>query len=149
MSVVVTGNYIFVQPGQKCFRVASNFTNYLQLGVKRVTEYYLEGRIDAGEFLINATLLDATGRKACQVVNNFPSGSGCRRQMTPNGYRILTASGELLLGIELNGHICSLKGSIYDGSGGIVAKDQGDDFLMFRGPAVLGKSNGSLGIVLR
>lgn len=149
MSVLMKGNYIFVQPGQKCFRVASNLTNYLELGVKGVTEYYLEGRIETGEFLVNAALLDATGRKACEVANNFPQGPDCRKEMTRNGYRVLSHSGELLLGIEANGDVCSVKGRIYDNTGVIVARDEGDDFLVFRGPAVLGKSNGSLGIVLR
>lgn len=149
MSVVMKGNYIFVQPGQKCFRVASNLTNYLELGVKGVTAYYLEGRIEVGEFLVNATLLDPTGRKACQIINNFPEGPGCRKEMTKNGYSILSHSGELLLGIEATGDVCSLKGRIYDSTGVVVARDEQDDFLIFRGPAVLGKSNGSLGIVLR
>ena len=149
MSVVMTGNYIFVQPGQRCFRVASNLTNYLELGVRGATEYYLECRIDAGEFIINATLLDPTGRKVCEVVNNFPQGPDCRKEMTRDGYRILTCSDELLLGIEANGDICTLKGTVYGNGGAIIAKDKDEDFLIFRGPAVLGKSNGSLGIVLR
>ncbi len=149
MSVVMTGNYIFVQPGQRCFRVASNLTNYLELGVRGATEYYLECRIDAGDFVINATLLDRAGRKVCDILNNFPQGPDCRKEMTRNGYRILGRSEDLLLGIEATGDICSLKGTVYGNGGAIIAEDRGEDFLIFRGPAVLGKSNGSLGIVLR
>lgn len=149
MSVVMKDNYIFVRPGQKCYRVASNFTNYLEVGVKGVTTYYLEARIADDQFLINASLLDSSGKKACEIVNSFPEGAACRREMTPHGYRIVSQSADLLLGIEAKDDVCSLKGTIYDGSGGTVAQDQDDDFLIYRGPAVLGRSNGSRGIVLR
>ena len=33
MPVFMRGNYIFVEPGRKCFEVSSNFTNYLELGI--------------------------------------------------------------------------------------------------------------------
>ena len=148
MSIVMTGNYIFVQGGEKAFKVASNFTNYLELGAQGITGYYLEARVENNEFLINATLLDPRGEIVCRIVNNFPERPECRKEMTPNGYRITSVSGELLLGIEAHGNVCLLRGRVYETNGGIVAEDKGDDFLVYHGPAVLGKSGTSLGIVL-
>lgn len=148
MGLVIRGSYLFVQPGQKALKVASNYTNYLELGINGITEYYLEAKVDNNDFLINAVLLDSQGKFSCKVVNNFPEKSECRREMTPLGYRILSATGELLLGIEAHGELCSLKGTIYDSRGAIVAQEKDDDFLIFHGPAVLGKLGTSLGIVL-
>jgi hypothetical protein len=150
MSVALKGNYIFVQPGQTAFKVASNFTNYLELGVAGATDYYLEARIEGEEVLINAVLVDPQSKSTCRVVNNFPERSSCRREMTPHGYRILSPSGELLLGIELDvrTRVCHLRGTVYDAKGNVIARDDGDDFLIHHGPAVLGRSGQSRGIVL-
>ena len=38
MPVFMRGNYIFVEPGRKCFEVSSNFTNYLELGIQGITK---------------------------------------------------------------------------------------------------------------
>ena len=148
MSVTLIGNYMFVRPGEKAFKVASNFTNYIELGAKGITHYYLEGKVEGDEFVINASLLDVQGKASCHIVNNFPQGSGCTKDMTPNGYRILSEAGELILAIEVDDKICLLRGTIYDSVGGIVARYQDEDFLVFQGPAVLGKSGSARGIVL-
>ena len=142
------GNYIFVRGGEKMFKVASNFTNYVELGVRGVTPYYLEARIEGDEFLVNATLLDRNGKIACQVANSFPEGAECRKDMTPQGYLIRDRSGDVLLGMEVSGKVCLLRGTIYGADGDVVAQDRADDFLVFRGPAVLGKSGRACGIVL-
>lgn len=148
MSVAIKNSYIFVEPGRKAFKVASNFTNYIELGIKEITEYYLEAKIENDSFVINAILLDSHGKSACRVVNNFPDRSNCRKEMTRNGYLIFSPSGELILGIEVQGAVCFLKGTIYDSKGRIVATEKENDFLIFQGPAVIGKIGSSLGIVL-
>ena len=148
--MVMTDNYIFVRPGEKAFRVASNFTNYLELGAQGITSYYLEAKVENDEFVINATLLDAQGRSSCRIVNNFPQNPECRKEMTPSGYRIVDDVGQPLLEIEAQTSVCHLRGTIYNASGGIVAQDEKDDFLVYHGPAILGKSSsGALGIVLQ
>lgn len=148
MTAVLKGNYIFVRPGEKMFEVASNFTNYVELGVRGVTTYYLEARVENNEFLVNGTLLDRSGKIVCQVANNFPEGAGCHKEMTHQGYRIRSEAGDLLLGIEAAGDVCRLKGTIYAETGDIVAQDSGDDFLIHRGPAVLGRSGNARGFVI-
>ncbi|MBI4601107.1 MAG: hypothetical protein HY721_04015 [Planctomycetes bacterium] len=150
MSVALKGNYICVQPGQKAFKVASNFTNYLELGVAGATDYYLEAWVEGGEVFINATLVDPQAKSFCRVVNNFPERSSCRREMTRQGYRILSQSGQHLLGIELDvsTNVCHLRGTIYDAKGNVIAQDDGDDFLIHHGPAILGRSGQARGIVL-
>lgn len=149
MSAVLKGNYVYVQPGQKAFKVASNYTNYIELGVRGLTPYYFEGRIENDEFVINATLLDQHGRTVCEIVNNFPQGEGCRKKMTPYGYVIADGQGNHLIEIRVEENICFLKGTVYGAGGEVIARDHNHDFLVYRGPLVLGKSGTSLGIVVR
>ena len=148
MPVIMRDNYMFVLPGERAFKVTSNFTNYVELGAKGLTHYYLEGKVENDEFVINASLLDSQGKPSCHIVNNFPQGPGCRREMTPNGYRIVSDSGELVLAIEVRDSVCLLQGTVYDFNGRIVAQHMDQDFLVFQGPAVLGKSGSARGIVL-
>ena len=148
MSVVMKGNYIFVQPGQKAFMIASNFTNYLELGAKGITDYYLEAKVENDEFIINAKIYDPQNKEFCIVTNNFPEKSDFRKEMTPNGYCIFSKTGVLLLGIEANAEICYLKGKIYNISGEVVAEEKNEDYMIYRGPATIGKLGNSMGIVL-
>jgi hypothetical protein len=148
MSVTMKGNYIFVQPGQKAFKVSSNYANYVEIGARGATPYYLEGKVDNDEFIINATLLDDRGRPVCEVKDNFPTKTGGEHQLTTDGYRIVSPSGEPLLGIQVNKGICVLQGRLYDGVGQVVAESTEDDFLVRHGPVILGRSGKSLGIVL-
>jgi hypothetical protein len=148
MSLTISGSYFFVQPGEKCYKVASNYTNYLQLGVKGVTKYYFESKIVDDEFLISATLLDKEGKVACELSNNFiTEGKGCTKEMLPNGYRVLDKSREKIFEILVSEkNICELKGPIYDGDGNLIAKDENGNYLVFRGPAIIGRSDGAIGI---
>ena len=148
MAVKLSECYIFVSQADKCFKVATNYTNYFELGAEGVTDYYVEARIQNDEFLINAIVLDPDTKETCRVVNNFPDSADCRREMICNGYRILGSSGRLLLGIDVHENVCLLRGTIYDRNGVVVAEEAQDDFLVHRGPAVLGKQDQSRGIVI-
>lgn len=44
--------------------------------------------------------------------------------------------------------MCVLQGKFYDSSGNLIVEGDEKDFRIFKGPAVLGKSGNSLGIVL-
>lgn len=148
MTVLMKDNWIFAQPGQKVLRVASNFTNYLQLGTLGVTAYYLEAEATSNEFLLNGHLLRPDGTPLVHIANNLPEDDGVSREMTPHGYRFIDRHGEFLFGMEVEGdNVCVLRGKIYDEKGDVVAEDSGSDFLVYRGPAVIGKSDGAYGIV--
>src|SRR5690242_11311916 len=116
MPVVMKGSWFFAEPGGRAFKVASNFTNYLELGSAGITTYYLEARIEKTQFVVNALLPDAKGQSPCRIVDNFPQKSECQRKMLPNGYRILSQAGDFLFGIEVRDNICHLRGKIYDGN---------------------------------
>jgi hypothetical protein len=148
MPVVMKGNLIFVKSGDKAFKVASNFTNYLELGVRGITDYYLEARVESDGFVVDATLRDSLGHDVCRVERNVPSDQGCIRELTPYGYRIKTMNQQALLELIAPANVCSIKAKIYDGKGSLVAEDKGDDFLIYRGPAVLGKSGNARGMVI-
>lgn len=148
MPVVMGGNYIFVQPGEKCFEVSTNYTNYIELGVREVTPYYLEARVEENEFKISGTLLDKSGHLLCIIRDNFIEASGgCGKEMTTSGYRIKDVSANTVFEIQAEDDlVCHLKGTIFGELGEVVAKDEGGAFLIFKGPAIIGKSGMSIGI---
>lgn len=149
MPVSMKGNYIFVEKGSKCYETSSNYTNYIELGRKGITDYYLEARIEDGEFKISGVLLDENGAELCHLNDNFISESEvCSKEMTQTGYRIKDEEGTLIFEIEVENTVCHLKGTIYDESGDVVAEDRGGSFVILKSPAVLGKNNGSIGIKL-
>lgn len=147
MSVLMRGNYIFVQPGQKAFMVASNFTNYIEIGAKGITDFYLEAKVENDEFIINAIIYDPKSKEFCRIINNFPEKSDFRKEMTLYGYNIFSKTGELLLGIEAQGEVCYLNGKIYSANEEVIAERKDNDYLIYRGPATIGKSGNSIGIV--
>jgi hypothetical protein len=149
MAVVMKNNYIFVQPGEKAFKVASNYTNYVELGQPGITDYALQARVQDDEFVINADFVDPEGRERVNVAENVPQSSGLSRRMLVNGYRIEDEAGRLVLGLEvLPDDVCVIRGAVYDSRGDVVAESRDDDFIIHRGPAVIGKSGDAQGIVL-
>lgn len=150
MPVFMKGNYIFVDPQHKRFEVSSNFTNYLELGVQGITKYYLEAKIQDDEFNISGTMLDKNGAVICRLIDNFIDASKpCNKEMTIYGYRIRDSGGNLVFEIQVeNGLICHLKGTIYGDKGEIIAQDREGEFIVVKGPAIIGKSGNAIGIKL-
>lgn len=152
MPVIMRGNYIFVEPGQKCFQISSNYTNYLELGIREITNYYLEAKIGEDEFKVSGILLDKNGEVSCLIKNNFIEpikGKECNKEMTQYGYRIKDKEGNLIFEIQVEKDIvCHLKGIIYGSTGEIIAEDRGDDFIILKAPAIIGKSGNAIGIKL-
>jgi len=147
MPIVMIGSYFFVQPGQKCFEISSNFTNYLELGIQKITPYYLEAKIESDEHRISGTLLDRNGKTLCSLKDNFiETSKGCSKEMTRKGYRIKDREGNRIFEIRVEDNICHLEGTIYSDSGETVAQDTDDKFVILKGPAIVGKGNGSIGL---
>lgn len=148
MSIQIRGNWLFVRQGEPHYFVASNYTNYLELGSRGETEYYLEARIEGGEFLVDADLPYPDSNEVCRIRDNFPE-TDCEKERTGDGYQILTPEEEPFFGIRrVRENRCLIRGTVYDGEGEIVAEENGEDFLVHRGPAVLGKSGQARGIVI-
>ncbi len=150
MPIFMKGNYIFVDPGHKSFEISSNFTNYLELGIQGITKYYLEAKIERDEFLISGILLDMSGTVLCRLKDNFiKSSENCNKEMTQYGYRIRDKNGNLVFKIQAKKDlICHLEGTIYGESGEIIAQDKEGDFIILKGPAIIGKSGNAIGIKL-
>jgi hypothetical protein len=147
MPIVMKGCYFFVQPGQKRFEISSNFANYLELGIQSITSYYLEAKIENDEFKISGTLLDRNGRVLCSLENNFIETSrGCSKEMTRYGYRIKNNEGDRIFEIRVEDNVCHLEGTIYSDLGEIIAQGKEGKFVILKGPAIIGKSNGSIGL---
>lgn len=150
MPVVMRGCYFFVQPGQKRFEVSSNFTNYLELGTPGKTRYYLEARIDGDEFKISGIMLDESDNELCRLKDNFITTSkGCQKEMTQVGYRVRDSKGNLIIEIGVDRDmICHLKGVIYGDKGEIIAQSRNGEFVVLKGPAIIGKAGNAIGIRL-
>lgn len=149
MPVFMKGNYIFVEPGRKCFEISSNFTNYLELGIQGITKYYLEAKVESDEFRISGILLSRSGHILCHLKDNFIESEDCNKEMTPHGYRIKDRKGNFVFEIQSEKDlICHLKGTIYGESGETIAQDKEGDFVVLKGPAIIGKSGNAIGIKL-
>ena len=150
MPIFMKGNYIFVEPGRKSFKISSNFTNYLELGIQGITKYHLEAKIESDEFRISGVLLDKSSNVLCHLKDNFiKSSEDCNKEMTPYGYRIKDKNGNLVFKIQAKKDlICHLEGTIYGESGEIIAQDKEGDFIILKGPAIIGKSGNAIGIKL-
>lgn len=150
MPVFMRGNYIFVRPGEKCYEVSSNFTNYLELGARGITKHYLEAKMENDEFRVSGTLLNKEGEVLCRLKDNFiETSEGCIKDMTPHGYRIRDKDGDLVLEIRVEqDSVCHLSGILYEESGEIVAQGINGEFTVMKGPVILGKSGSAIGIRL-
>lgn len=148
MGIVMKGNYFFVSQGEPAFEVASNYTNYLELGARESGGHYLQARIEQGEFAIDADLYDSHGDHLCRVVDNVPQGGNCRKEMTTSGWQVFGPTNDLVLGVEVHDNVCSIRGVLYDSKGEKVAEGNGSTLLIHKGPAVLGKAGNALGMVI-
>ena len=150
MPVFMKRNYIFVTPESKRFEVSSNFTNYLELGIRRITKYYFEAKIEDDEFKISGILLDKNGEELCRLNNNFiETSKDCNKEMTRSGYRIKDSDQNLVLEIHVEKDlICHLRGTIYSELGEKIAQDSSEGFTILKGPAIIGKSGNAIGIKL-
>lgn len=69
--------------------------------------------------------------------------------MTSQGYRIKNKNGNTVFEIRAeNDLVCHLKGTIYGKSGEIIVQDKKGDFIILKGPAIIGKSGNAIGIKL-
>lgn len=150
MGIVFQGNYIFVEKDSPKFLVASNYTNYFSLGP--VNEFYLEGWIEEGKFIVSGTLFNSEGTLLARIVRNQLEDSVPDVRYLPvgdRGYKVVDASNRPIFELWLlDENTCVVKGDFYDSQGTLVARGDDEDFRIFMGPAVLGKSGSSLGIVL-
>jgi hypothetical protein len=143
------GSYFFVEPGSKSFKVATNFTNYLELGIQSsAPDYYLEAKVADDDFVINAVLWEPTLTAPLRIVDSFPDGPEWTRKMLPNGWHIVNKTGQLMFGLEVQGSVCHIKGEVRSRDGTLVAQDSNDDYLIYKGPAILGRSGSARGLVI-
>lgn len=151
---VLRGNYIFVDPGQKAFLAASNYTNYVLLGEQSLNSFWLEASIENDEFVVSANLFDVSGRRVCELNRNDARGVEADihlRHIDVGGYEILSGDGTLILRLALKEgepNVCILQGHFYSSTGELVAEGDDQDLRIYKGPAVLGKSGAARGIVI-
>lgn len=126
----------------------------MELGQKGVTDYYLEAKIEDGEFIVSGKLYDSHGNFLCALQRNHLEDmqKKCRIVFDEQrrGYKVLTEDQEVVIELFLKDeNTCIMKGEFYDGKGNLVAKGYKENFLIFKGPAILGKKGGALGIVIK
>jgi len=152
MPIVLRGSHIFTQPGQQAFLAASNYVNYILLGDPARGSFYLEARIDKAEFLLSGRLYRKDGGLVCEIRDNRVKDPGpCKvAPIKPGGYELRTPEGAVPLRLRLkpDQNVCLIQGTFYDESGDLVAEGDEEDLRIYKGPAILGKSGSSLGIVI-
>lgn len=148
--VQLSGNYFFVGPGDKAFLVASNFTNYIEIGRPASDGFFLVGVIEEAEFVVSGRLFDEEGHPLCELDRNNLKHSDLRVQHFPEGgYEVTTSEGDLVIRLALteNDKICILQGKFFNEDGELVA-DGENDLHIYKGPAVIGKSGSARGLVI-
>ena len=147
---ILKGNYIFARPGEPAFLAASNFVNYLSLGDKAKGTFYLEARIENGEHKLSGRLWTKEGKFLCELRDNAIVSGECKVvPIKQGGYEVRAKGNQLQFSVRLqDGKTCLIQGKFYDESGHLVAEGNRDDFRIFKGPAILGKSGASAGIVI-
>lgn len=149
MTTLLKANRIFVENQEPCYYVNSNLTNYFEIGIRNETPYYLEARIENGDYLIDATLLVPGGPKPVVISAGRPVSQGFDRRITETGYQIIDKSARVILSAEDRGGYCLVECMVYDDEGAIVAECRDDCFMIHRGPAIIGKMGNVRAIVLR
>ena len=81
----------------------------------------------------------------------MPTGGQCTKVVLPTGYRVSDNTGRTVIEMVLRQQDlqCNITGIIYDEVGTVVAEGSDNGFTIHHGPAVLGKSGNSRGIVIR
>ncbi len=149
MATVLGANRFFVEDQEPCYYVNSNLTNYFEVGARDETPYYLEARIEDGEYLIDAVLLIPGKPEPVRISRGRPVSQGFDQKITDTGYRIVDESDRVVLAAEDQGGYCLVDCTVYDEQGAVVAESRDDCFVIHRGPAIIGKKGNTRGIVMR
>jgi hypothetical protein len=152
MPIQMKGNYIFTRPGERAYLISSNYVNYFELGHANQDDYYFEAKIEKENYVITAKLYNKKGEPLCEIKDNIIKGGNCKIEYPQHdftsGFKLVDKDGNINLELALREKICMILGSIYNNRGDLIAKGDGTDLLVYKGPAVLGKMNGSRGIVI-
>jgi len=152
MPIHIRGSYFFVSPGEPSFLVSSNFTNYLELGRPGTDDFFLVAYIQEKQHLIDAALFNPEGKPQCRIVRNhidtIYDGDWKVKTIVDGGFIVTNSRDNVLAKVALKGDVCLIEGDFYNRARELVAKGEGGDFLIFKGPAVIGKSGLSRGIVI-
>lgn len=153
MGIQMRNNYLFVNPGEPCFLVSSNYTNYLEIGSPGSQDFYLIASVQDGQHTIDASLFNEKGKFLCRVVRNhlqdIEEGEWKIKVRPDGGFAISNGNGSSLMSVLLDENgVCRITGKFFDKKGTLVAEGDGSDLRIYRGPAVLGKSGAMRGIVI-
>lgn len=146
MALAMAHNRINVRAGDRAFIVASNLCDLLQIGAQD-TAYLLVAEMVGPdkEFLFNGRLFVPGHDRPGTIIDNFPKGptpKGWAKYplVDGNGFTLIEpASNITLFGFEEIDNICHIITNLYDETGAIVAETLPDNFLVHRGPAMIGR----------
>lgn len=147
MPVLMSGNLINVGPGDPAFIIGSNFTDHFEIGNQKGDDYWLRADIvgPQSEFIFNGRLFLPDQPSGGTVIDNFPKGpepkGWVRKQLADRpGYLLVDQqTGKTLFGFDiLDNHICHVVTNLYSQKGELVAETSMDNFLVHKGPALIG-----------
>ena len=133
-----------VRQGDAAIEIATNLTNWFELGTQAGDDYWLEGNIVGGsEFLFNGRLFLPNGAGGT-IIDNFPrnaapAGWTKRQRVDGEGYELVSPNNIVLFGYRVVDRICHVEVNIYAADRGIVAESLADEFRIYRPPMRIGR----------
>jgi hypothetical protein len=158
MAAVLASNWLNAKPGDPAFAIATNITNWFNLGEKNGQDFWLEGEIVGdGEFLFNGRLFLPHGHasSAGTIIDSFPKAPaplGWTKQprIEEDGYNLISDDGKtILFGYRIieyqipstkPNRICLVTANIYTANGLLVAESLPDQLRLYRGPLQMGRT---------
>ena len=145
------GNRICVGDGDPCFVIATNLTNWFEIGTEHGDGHWLRAEIvgEDNDFIFNGRLFLPAGGGAGTIIDNFPKGpipDGWIRvhNVRNEGYELVSkADDTVLFGYEIvDSRYCHVAANIYGVGGQLVARTTKDDLQVHIGPATIGRTPG-------
>lgn len=140
--------------------IGSNIVDMFIIGEPDVTPYWLvaERVGPQHDFIFNGCLFTQAGTGPGTIFDNFPKAAPAgwtRRQKVIGGYDLVRKSDELVLfGFEertepgalgIMTRVCHVTTNVIDPQGDLVAQTTPSDFVVFKGPALLGRGGIRIG----
>jgi hypothetical protein len=134
-----------VRQGDPALEIATNLTNWFELGNRSGDDYWLEGVVvGESDFVFNGRLFLPNG-PAGTLIGNFPknavpNGWIKRPRVDGEGYELVSPDGVIIFGYRIENRICHMAVNIYASDGEIVAESTSNEFRIYRPPLKIGRS---------
>jgi len=148
--VFIENNYIFSSPEENSYFVSSNYTNYIELGYDGIDDYYLKATVLNNKYNLSINMYDENGEFLFEVKNNvLINGENCDVINYDRGIIEIIINNVTILNYSpIENNTMVIVCDIYDKNGDLIARGTDENFLIFKGPARIGKKDNEYGIII-